>query len=137
MTATIVLGYSALPRNAFSECWRLMWPFNRGSSAFQGRQGIEGHPALAPDANPPADPHSLGRCRQPVEMQTALIFTVLIETAETEPLLHEAPMAGRLCPDTDQIAVTIAEDMARRAVNRPIATSVTPQGERRGIEGSE
>jgi hypothetical protein len=87
------------------------------------------------DAQRLAHQGSLGWRRQMVEVQTAFVVAVLIEAAECESPLHEAPMPGRFAPDIEQVSETVSEDVARLPCDASIAAFVAPHRQGRGVEG--
>jgi len=89
--------------------------------------GFVSDDAAFPDAQGFADHYRLMGLRQAIEVQTALILAVLGQSADCgEAAFDVGPTSGGLVAliighDTEQIAGTIAVDMAKRAVNGPVA----------------
>src|ERR1700722_9153405 len=89
--------------------------------------GFVSDDAAFPDAQGFADHYRLMGLRQAIEVQTALILAVLGQSADGgEAAFDVGPTSGGLVAliighDTEQIAGTIGVDMAKRAVNGPVA----------------
>src|ERR1700733_11890751 len=89
--------------------------------------GFVSDDAAFPEPQGFADHYRLTRLRQAIEVQTALILAVLGQSADGgETALDVGPTSGGLVAfiighDTEQIAGTVAVDMAKRAVNGPVA----------------